>query len=114
MQDSLQPLSRFGVAKNTPGKFIAAQLAVGPEGEDVDPVRAASRGGRLSDEAAAQGLPGVPVPAVPVAVTKLAVVVDGEDLTLSAIAPRRDGRARSERAAERDPVGYLIRPCFLS
>ena len=31
MKDSLQPPSRFGVGKNTPGKFIAAQPAVGPD-----------------------------------------------------------------------------------
>ena len=31
MKDSLQPASRFGVGKNTPGKFIAAQPTVGPD-----------------------------------------------------------------------------------
>ena len=31
MKDSLQPVSRFGVGKNTPGKFIAAQPTIGPD-----------------------------------------------------------------------------------
>src|SRR5207253_7273680 len=88
--------------------------AVRPEREDVDAVRALRRRGRLAGEAAAQRFPIVPRGSVPVAVTKLTVVVDGEEFALSAITPRRDGSARDERAAERDPVSYLMRPCFLS
>ena len=53
-------------------------------------------------------------PCRPIAIAKLSVVVDGEELALSAIAPRRDGRAPYERAAKRDPVSYLMRPCFFS
>jgi len=90
------------------------QPSVAVEGKDIDPVRVASRGRRLAGEGAAERLPLVPACAVPIAIAKLSVVVDGEELALSAIAPRRDGRAPIERAAERDPVSYLMRPCFFS
>lgn len=91
-----------------------SKAAVAVEGEDVDAVRAASRGRGLAGEGAAERLPLVPALAVPVPIAKLTVVVDGEELALPAVAPRRDGRAPYERAAERDPVAYLMRPCFFS
>lgn len=66
--------------------------AVGSEREDVDAVRAAGRGRGLAGEAGSERFPVMPVGSVPVPVAKLAVVVDGEELALSAITPRRDGR----------------------
>ena len=78
--------------------MVQASIAV--EGEHVDAVRVASRRRGLAGEAAAERLPVVPARAIPVAIAKLSVVVDGEELALSAIAPRRDGRAPYERAAE--------------
>src|SRR5439155_8251838 len=89
------------------------QRAVAAEREHVDPVRVRSGRGRLAGETAAEGLPLVPPRAVPVPITKLAVLVDGEDLDLFG-PPRRDGGAGSDGAAECDPLRYLIRPCFLS
>src|SRR2546421_430407 len=49
--------------------------AVGGDRKDVDAVGVASRGGRLSNECAAQRFPLVPALAVPVAVPDLAVLV---------------------------------------
>jgi hypothetical protein len=75
------------------------QPAIGGEGEDVDAIRVTSRGRGLPGEAGAERFPLVPCGTVPILVTKDAVAVDGEEFALSAIAPRRDGRARCERAA---------------
>jgi len=90
------------------------EAAVTAEREHVDAIRIASRRRGLAAERAPERLPLVPALAVPVPIAKLAVVVDGEELALSAITPRRDGRAPLERAAQRDPIAYLMRPCFLS
>ncbi len=71
------------------------EAAVRIEGEDVDAVSVASRGRGMAGEGAAERLPLVPARAVPVAIAQLSVVVDSEELALSAITPRRDGRART-------------------
>ena len=92
--------------------MVEASVAV--EGEDIDAVRISGGGRGLAGERAAERLPLVPPLAVPIAIAKLAIVVDGEELALSAITPRCDGRAALERAAERGPVAYLMRPCFFS
>lgn len=84
------------------------------EREDIDPIRVASGRRGLAGEGPPERLPLVPAPAVPIAIAKLSVVVDGEDLALSAIAPRRNGGAPLERAAQRYPVAYWIRPCLFS
>ena len=76
------------------------QVSLAVEGEDVDAVRFARRGCGLAGERAAQRFPLVPGLTVPIAIAKLAVVVDSEELALSAIAPRRDGCAPLKRAAE--------------
>lgn len=85
-------------ALSVPPAVVQASVPV--EREDVDPIRVASRGCGLAGERAAQRLPLVPALAVPVPIAKLAVIVDGEELALSAITPRRDGRAPLERAAK--------------
>src|SRR5258708_4943896 len=80
-----------------------ARPAVGTEGEDVDAVGAARRCRGLAGEGRSERLPVMPVRTVPVAIPQLAIVVDGEELALSAIAPRRHAPARDERAAKPDP-----------
>ena len=77
-----------------------AQQAVCPEGQDIDAIRPARRGRGLPGETGAEGFPVMPARAIPVAVAQFTVVVDGEELALSAIPPRRDGRARCEGAAK--------------
>jgi len=64
-----------------------AQSAIDAEREDIDAIRVTSRGRRLAGEPGAERFPVMPARSVPVPVTKLAVVVDGEELALSAIAP---------------------------
>jgi len=78
--------------------MVQAPIAV--EGEHIDAVRVASRGRGLAGECATERFPLVPARAIPVAIAKLSIVVDGEELALSAITPRRDGRTPNERAAE--------------
>ena len=90
------------------------EATVSVECEDIDAVGVASGGGRLAREAPAERFPLVPALTVPVAIANIAIVVDGEELALSAITPRRDGRAPLERSAQGDPVAYLLRPTFFS
>ena len=83
---------------SVPPTMIESTLTV--ECEDVDAVCVASGGSGLAGEGPAERFPIVPAFAVPVAIAKLPIVVDGEELALSAITPRRDGRAPLERAAQ--------------
>ena len=78
-----------------------AEHAVGADREHVDAVRIARGGGRLPGECATEGFPAVPARAVPVAIPDLAVLVDGEDLGLAGVTPRRGGASGAERAAQR-------------
>jgi len=82
------------------GRTALVQAPVAVECEHIDAVRVTSRSRGLAGEAAAERLPVMPARPVPIAIAKLSIVVDGEELALSAIAPRRDGRAPHERAAQ--------------
>src|SRR5207247_7587745 len=68
-----------------------AQYPVGADREHVDPVGIPRRGGRVSRERAAERLPRMPGPSVPVEVPDLAVLVKNEDLRLAGRALSRGG-----------------------
>src|ERR671933_269575 len=80
---------------------------VGPDGEDVEPVRSPCHGGRARVEHAAERFPAAPGVAVPPAMPEGVVGPDGENVE-PVESPRHGGRGRVEDAAERLPAAQAL------
>jgi len=96
----------FDIAPFDPAPSVPPAVSehpVGADGEHIDALGVAGRGGWLPSKRAAEGFPLVPALPVPITVPDLAVLVESEDLGLAGGAPRRGGGAGAGRAPPRGP-----------